>query len=714
MRLLTKVTGMAIAILFSSATMTQAAELDPVFWQPKDHAMLPKWAYGYWQVGFAPVPADNAAEVLQLAQEHRNSEHPGDVWILDLGSWNCTPVGSDGWASEDWCAGKFDDPADFIKKMNDMNWHIGINYHPWGHQDAQPKQEYINTLIRDAQYGSEIPWIDIRSNDPIWWMWDATAEFWKNNGNKRNMMLNYLGSFSYGDLDQDHDWDLGKDAAFPSYWTGDTEPSWRNFNDQVKRITHDGAWDGLYTLHMDTPGHFFLDMKEYPELTARTVLFSDWSPLVQQHGQGGRLVKQATQEVQEIMIKSRKLRYRLMPYIYTLNWEMWAKALPITRPMDMMFPNDNSVKDDYQQYMFGNNFLVAPVISDRHDNDEKAKDFGSSTMEITLPQDKEWIDYWSHEEHAGGTTLDYDVTDWGKIPIFVAKGSIIPMGPTIKWIEPSEHPDPLTLDIFPAKSGEEATFTMYDDDGETLEYKSDKGATTTFTAATTDKTITFTIAAADGDYAGRPSDRGYIVKLNLQDVKAAEVYVNGEEISETSSVSDILDGKTENGWAFDANKKTAYVAFRASTDEKSTVVYSIEGGLPAEDLSSESTPSSDEESSSEKDAESSQASDEVSSSDDEIGEGSSAQDESSDEPSPKESSQDTSPLTWKSAKGITAGLIPVVHIQDAPLSIDVPQGTTMITVFSITGEVMLQSSVKEASRNTLPQSLPHGMLFIKY
>ncbi|MGL1904401.1 MAG: hypothetical protein OCC49_19865, partial [Fibrobacterales bacterium] len=433
--------------------------------------MMPKWAFGYWQVGFAPVPAESSEELLRLAKEHRDSEHPGDVWILDLGGWNCHPDQT-GWDSEDWCPGKFDDPAETIRLMNEMNWHVGINYHPWTTASGDRDNSHFRwTMLRDAEFGSEIPWIDIRGTDPIWWMWDILGDFWGQQQDKRFLMLNYYGSFTYGDTDQDHEWDLGRDAKYPAYWTGDTEPSWRSFHDQIKRITHDGMWDGLFTLHMDTPGHFWLNMKEYPELTIRAVQFSDFSPLVQQHGQGGRLVKDATPEVQEMMIFSRKLRYRMLPYIYTYNWQMWKKALPLTRPMNMVYPMDASVAEQYQQYMFGENILVAPVTTDRHNSDSKAVDFGKSTMKITLPSQESWIDYWSHEMYEGGTVLDHDISDWNHIPLFIKKGSIIPMGPEIKWIDEEVHPDPLTLDIYPADIGYDAQFDFYDDDGTSFGYQ---------------------------------------------------------------------------------------------------------------------------------------------------------------------------------------------------------------------------------------------------
>ncbi|MGL1885866.1 MAG: DUF5110 domain-containing protein [Reichenbachiella sp.] len=704
-----KATVLGRAIITTCFLAITAFAIDPVFWNENEHIMLPKYAFGYWQIGFAPVPADNANDILRLAQEHRDSDHPGDVWILDLGSWNCTPEGMNGWDSEDWCGGKFDNPGEFIKKMNDMNWHIGMNYHPWGHQSPNKVQQFADVLTRDASYGSEIPWIDIRSSDPIPWMWDVTAQYWKDNGNKRNMMFNYLGSFTFGFTDQDHEWDLGKEAKYATYWTGDMESSWRSYNDQVKRITHDGAWNGLYTLHMDTPGHTALDMKAFPELTARTVQFSDFSPITQQHGQGGRLVKDATPEVQAIMTQSRQHRYRLIPYIYTHNWEMWKKSLPITRPLNMAFPDDNDVADAYQQYMFGENLMVAPVTTGRHDGAEKAVDFGSNSMNIKFPKGETWIDYWSHEVHDGGSSIDYDVSDWSKMPLFVKKGSITPMGPQIKFIDPNQHPDPLTLDIFPADEGKTATYTMYDDDGETLEYTEGKGATTKFTSETDEEMIVVTVGADDGDYSGKPSDRNYIVKLNLQNKKAALVKIGDDEVSE-ESLDAILNGDEKNGWAFDASNGIAYIAFSASTDDETTVVYSLDGAIPVEELSS-STP---EPSSSSSNVESSSE------------EESSSRESSSLEESSNHSSSDDSSLEKESSDEETADIFsgtqfdgvishtPIAHIGNTELRFAAPIEATTFSLFNIMGETINHSLPIENGFVSIPASGPQGMLFIQF
>jgi photosystem II P680 reaction center D1 protein len=100
------------------------------------------------------------------------------------------------------------------------------------------------------------------------------------------------------------------------------------------------------------------------------------------------------------------------------------------------------------QYMLGEEFLVAPVY-------KAAADFPDNKMDVYLPAGEQWLDYWSKELHEGGQTIAVDVSkDNDKyLPLFVKRGAIIPMGPEIFWIDPAQHADPITLDIYPLANG---------------------------------------------------------------------------------------------------------------------------------------------------------------------------------------------------------------------------------------------------------------------
>ena len=105
-----------------------------------------------------------------------------------------------------------------------------------------------------------------------------------------------------------------------------------------------------------------------------------------------------------------KLRYRLLPYIYSLAYDHYLTGMPMARPMDLAFPTDAGCREDHwpYQYMFGESLLVAPVYADLN------------SMEIYLPKGSEWIDYWNHRVYPGGSLIDYDTSDPEKLPLLSA------------------------------------------------------------------------------------------------------------------------------------------------------------------------------------------------------------------------------------------------------------------------------------------------------
>jgi alpha-glucosidase len=253
-----------------------------------------------------------------------------------------------------------------------------------------------------------------------------------------------------------------------------------------------------------------------------------------------------------------RLRYRLLPYLYSTAHQHYRTGFPITRPMVLAFPNELHGKFNRlpYQYMFGDAFLVAPVWADLN------------AMDIFLPEGSDWIDYWSKQLYKGGQSISYDTSNVEKLPLFVKAGSIIPMGRDAEWIDANKPDDFLTLDIYPSAAS--AAFTLYEDDGVSTLYQSGQFATTTFECrAEGNGTTTITLGATKGTYQGKPAKRTVMVDLNSVAAAPAKVLRNGAELPRISGASR-FDGVSE-GWAYEADRHVIAVKILTKTSEQTLI-----------------------------------------------------------------------------------------------------------------------------------------------
>jgi len=189
-----------------------------------------------------------------------------------------------------------------------------------------------------------------------------------------------------------------------------------------------------------------------PKLYVRWTQFGMFTSHSRCHGTSSRHPWEFGKEAMDIFRFYVKLRYRLIPYIYSYAYIAHQTGLPILRPMVLEYQEDPNTYDKDLQYIFGKEFLVAPVFNE------------SGEVSVYLPQG-EWIDYWTDEEYEGPKTLRYKA-DLKTLPLFIKANSIIPMGPEMSYV--GEKPlDPITLHLYAIKN---ASFTLYDDD-ETVSFK---------------------------------------------------------------------------------------------------------------------------------------------------------------------------------------------------------------------------------------------------
>lgn len=209
------------------------------------------------------------------------------------------------------------------------------------------------------------------------------------------------------------------------------------------------------------------------------------------------------EDILEMFTFYAKLRYRLLPYLYSLAAEAHRSGMPVMRPMPLAFPNDPEVADLTTQYLLGDFFLVSSF---------------SDTLHVPAG---EWVDYWTGEQVSGPKTMPAKFPENRGGTLHVRSGAIVPMAPDLAY---SDHKPLRTiiLDIFP---GADAAFSLYEDDGETMEHDNGAFATTLFELSA----MTLTIHPRRGSYQGMPVIRDY--ELHIHSDRELEVQTPGTECS---------------------------------------------------------------------------------------------------------------------------------------------------------------------------------------
>lgn len=269
---------------------------------------------------------------------------------------------------------------------------------------------------------------------------------------------------------------LGSQRNGVIVWSSDIYPTWDTLKRQIPTgldftasgianwSTDTGGWQYLPAEHH--PAHTpLLDPSDardnvggyddYPELYTRWFEYASFLPIFRSHGsRNSNEVWSYGHQAEPILEKYLKLRYQLMPYIYSLSYQTYKSGAPSMRALFMDFPNDPQVTDLRDEYMFGPAFLVAPITEQ-----------GATSRKVYLPEGADWYNYWTNERVKGGQAITVQAPI-DTLPLFVRVGSIIPIG---EPVESTSQTQPIAkLRIY---SGANANFTLYDDDGNTYAYE---------------------------------------------------------------------------------------------------------------------------------------------------------------------------------------------------------------------------------------------------
>ncbi len=315
-------------------------------------------------------------------------------------------------------------------------------------------------------------------------------------------------------------------------WSGDIGTSWTDMRMQMPAGL-DYSMSGIPFWGMDIGGfstmgkfHDQANIDEWQELQTRWHQFGTFVPLFRTHGQWPRRelwnIAPEGSPAYESILWYMRLRYRLMPYLYSLAGAVHFQDYTIMRGLPMDFPDDLAVRDLSDQWMFGPAFMPCPV------SEYKARD-----REVYFPAGG-WYDFYTGSYIPGNQRLTVNAP-YERIPLYVKAGSIVPFGPSMEWSD--EKPaDNIRVYIY---AGADAEFTLYEDDG--LTYGYEKGAFSTIQFRWDDASRTLTIGDRNGEFPGMLKERRFTVilvepsnpKAYDPDADGKEVEYRGKEIKTT-------------------------------------------------------------------------------------------------------------------------------------------------------------------------------------
>lgn len=352
---------------------------------------------------------------------------------------------------------------------------------------------------------------------------------------------------------------LGQQRYASNVWSGDVQSSWDMFRKQITAglnfsLTGMPHWNsdlgGFFAGSYNTNGNASATRNPmYQELYVRWLQFGVFCPMMRSHGADTPReffwYGKAGEPVYDALVDAVKLRYSLLPYIYSTAWEVSHRQSTFMRALYMDFLNDKNTWEIGNEYMFGKAFLVAPVLHAQYTPEQKQNilkenegwnkttnnqvnlslnvDFTQSKeMEVYLPSGNKWYNYWTNENFDGGQKLKIK-TSLDRIPLFVRAGSIIPIGPDVQYTNEKKW-DNLIINVYPGADG---TFTLYEDEGDNYNYES--GAYTEIQMKWNDTKRILTIDARKGEYNGMLTKRNFTIRT--ADGKEKVITYSGKKIN---------------------------------------------------------------------------------------------------------------------------------------------------------------------------------------
>ena len=340
-------------------------------------------------------------------------------------------------------------------------------------------------------------------------------------------------------------------------WSGDVASSWDMLRKQVPAglsfsLTGNPNFNtdigGFFCNSYNTRGPGSAPRNpQFQELYVRWMQYGLFCPVFRSHGADApREIWQFGKKgepVYDAIEKQIRLRYRLIPYLYSTAWQVTSNNESYLRPLFSDFAADKRVWNIGDEFMFGRSILAAPILDPQYTEEkiiredamtgwDRKKESGDRSQETVvdwtatktatkyLPKGAQWYDFWTNKLYKGGQTVTLETT-LDRVPMFVRAGSILPLGPEMQYVGEKAW-DNLEIRVYPGSDG---VFTLYEDEGDNYNYE--KGYYATITFVWNDKARTLTIGTRQGGYKGMILDRQFTIVL--PDGTSKTVSHNGNE-----------------------------------------------------------------------------------------------------------------------------------------------------------------------------------------
>ncbi|HTS10849.1 MAG TPA: TIM-barrel domain-containing protein [Candidatus Limnocylindrales bacterium] len=537
----------------------------------------PQFAFGVW---WSRYWSYTDQELEQLVRQFQAYAVPLDVLVIDM-DWHPTfgmhwwdkrvdASGHNlGWTGYSWNKNLFPDPTAFLTWVHQQGLKATLNMHPasgiqpWETRypemaramgiDPATKQ-YVKFDIANKKFatnymdimhhalereGIDFFWLDWQQEpttsvpgvNPTWWLNYVHFTDQEREG-KRALLFHRWGGLG------NHRYEIG--------FSGDTISVWDSLAFQPY-FTATAANVGYAYWSHDIGGHMPGTID--PELFLRWIQFGTFSPILRTHTtknpDAERRIWAYPEPYSDLMRQSFLLRYALQPYIYTEARRTYDTGIAVVHPLYYDSPEAPEAYVDNDEYMFGDEMLVAPIVQ------AVAKDSQIAKRSVWLPKG-DWIEWYKGTHLKGPASFDRSFSI-GQVPVYVKAGSIVPMQPQMEYTR--EKPlDPLILTVFPSEDGRASSYRLYQDAGDTPGYKTGQDAWTKIRAASSESGATLSLAVSpiEGSYRGMQASRAYEVRLP-GNWPPASVTVNGQAIPH---------GSKGQSWSYDGNTLTTTIRTR--------------------------------------------------------------------------------------------------------------------------------------------------------
>jgi alpha-glucosidase (family GH31 glycosyl hydrolase) len=500
-------------------------------------APLPrKYTLGLWYSRYWSFTSD---AFKQIVQEYESHGFPLDMMVIDMG-WhlNAVPPGVKGridtWTGYTWDRNLIPDPPALLKWMHDQGLHVTLNDHPAA--GVQPHEamygDFMRAMEKDPASNETIPfdagskkYLDTfyafthtpleKEGVDFWWLdWQQYPKTRSIPDLDNLRMLNWY-NFNHTARDGQRGqsfsrWSGWGDHRYPIHFSGDSFTDWPTLAMEVPFTSTAGNVGCFFWSH-DIGGH---QGGRNEESYTRWCQFGAFSAALRSHSTQDPTTDRRPWNyptwAEDSMRVSFRLRAVLMPYIYTAVRQSTVDSVPFTRPLDLDHPAIEAAYHNPQEYRFGDDLLVAPIASAGVGPGRVAAQAvwfpphidGSAT---------DWFDYFTGEKFASGESA-VATAPIDQFPLYVRGGVPLPMQPYTNRPATAAL-NTLTLRCYPGRDGVKGESQLYEDDGVTTAYQRGESATTPLSYVRNGDTVTVSVGATKGGFAGQPKLRGLTLEL---------------------------------------------------------------------------------------------------------------------------------------------------------------------------------------------------------